>query len=264
MPTMTRPGATINYDIYGSMTEKVVTLVNGHTRSSTDFRMMARVLLDAGFSTILIDNRGAGKSEVSQPFSILDMCDDVVAVWDALGIERSSLLGISMGGFISLGIAIRWPRRVANLLLVSTAPEDRFINPTGGGWISEGAELEQKMRSYFAPGFVDRNPVLFKTMVAQIRQAITLGSFTERSELQRNALKGAAWTARLGEINARTLIIHGSQDLVIDVSAAHLLKAKIANAQLSVIDGAGHLLLAEAPKTLYEMALTFLSTSSSA
>ncbi len=241
------------------MTGQVITLVNGHTRSSSDFRMMARVLLDAGFSSLLVDNRGAGKTAVSASFSIMDMCEDIVALWDALGVSRSSLLGISMGGFISLGIAINWPMRVDRLLLVSTAPEDRFINPTGGGWILEGAELERKMQTYFAPGFVQRNPVLFKTMVAQIRQAISTGDFTKRSEMQRNALKGSAWTSQLKDISAQTLIIHGARDLVIDASAAHLLNEQISNSKLSIIEDAGHLLLAEAPKVLYESVVKFLS-----
>ena len=260
MALLTRPGAVINYDFIGDRSAPVVTLVNGHTRSSSDFRMMARILSGEGFAVVLLDNRAAGKSEADRPFTIKDMCGDVVAIWDELGIDSSSLLGISMGGFISQGIAIMYPERVRNLILVSTAPEDRYINPTGGGWISEGSELDKKMRSYFAPGFVERNPVLFNTMVSQIRQSIDSGQFSRRSDMQRDALRGSEWTSQLGKIKARTLIIHGESDLVIDLEAGKLLSERIPGATLEIITGAGHLLLAEAPKELYRLAQDFLRT----
>lgn len=254
-----RDGATIYYEWINPDGGKVITLVNGHTRSSSDFRMMARIMGEAGFRVLILDNRGAGKSEVSKPFTIDDMCADVVALWDELGVERSSLLGISMGGFISQGIAIRYPARVEKLALVSTAPEERYINPTGGGWISEGTKLEEKMRSYFAPGFVERNPVLFKTMVNQIRLAINSTNFTERSEMQRAALKGAGWSDKLQTIKAQTIVIHGAKDLVIDLEGAELLRDSIPHARLELLPEAGHLLLAEAPKELYRIALDFFS-----
>lgn len=257
MPTIETPGAIINFEVIGDE-GSWVTLINGHTRSSNDFRMMARIFSEAGLRVLSLDNRGAGKSQVSRPFTITDMCEDVVALWDHLEIAKSSLLGISMGGFISQGIAIQSPSRVSKLVLVSTAPEDRFIHPTGGGWISEGSQLEEKMRSYFAPGFVDRNPVLFKTMVSQIRQSIESGKFTNLSNMQRDALRGASWTQSLASIQCETCIIHGSMDLVIDLAGAQLLKSSIRNSQIKIIPSAGHLLLAEAPKELYALALEFL------
>jgi pimeloyl-ACP methyl ester carboxylesterase len=258
MPLLERAGAKIYYEFIGELSDRLVTLVNGHTRSSSDFRMMARILGEAGIPSLLVDNRGAGKTEVSGPFTINDFCDDIVAIWDHHNIPGSALLGISMGGFISQGIAIHHPARVRKLILVSSAPEERFINPTGGGWISEGQHLETKMRTYFAPGFVDRNPVLFRTMVAQIRQAIDSGAFTARSDAQRQALRGAGWTSLLSQIKNPTLVVHGDQDLVIDVAAAHLLHREIQGSRLQIITGAGHLLLAEAPKDLYQIVREFL------
>ena len=259
MPILKLDGADIYYEVTNPDGKKVVTLVNGHTRSSSDFRMMARILGEAGFRVIILDNRAAGKSEAARPFTITDMCNDVVALWDHLKVKSSSLLGISMGGFISQGIAINFPDRVEKLTLVSTAPEEKYINPTGGGWINEGSKLEDKLRSYFAPGFVERNPVLFKTMVAQIRLSISSGNFSERSDLQRAALKNAGWSARLSEIRSDTLIIHGAKDLVIDQEGANLLRDSVPHARLEIIPEAGHLLLAEAPRELYRLALNFLS-----
>lgn len=259
MTILNRDGADIYFEDVNPGSQNVVTLVNGHTRSSSDFRMMARILGESGFRVVSLDNRGAGKTTVTRAFSIDEMCGDIVGLWDHLGIRHSSLLGISMGGFISQGIAIRFPQRVDKLVLVSTAPEERFINPGGGGWISEGTKLEEKMRTYFAPGFVERNPVFFKTMVTQIRQAIETSDFSRRSDLQRAALRGAGWENDLNKIRAKTLIIHGEEDRVIDVEGAERLKESILDSQLVIIPSVGHLLLAEAPKDLYRIVQDFLT-----
>ena len=163
-----------------------------------------------------------------------------------------------MGGFISQGLAIAHPERVDRLILVSTAPEEKFIISTGPGWSVEGGKIEEKLAAYFAPGFIDRNPLLFSTMVAQIRQAAVSGKFLERSNLQRDAMKGATLTAKLGKIQAKTLIIHGDLDQVIPVAAAKVLQTEIHGAKIEILQNAGHLLLAEAPKDLYRLVLDFL------
>lgn len=254
-------GAKIYYETHGAGGHWV-TLINGHTRSSTDFRMMSRILVERGlFSVLLLDNRGAGRSESEGPFSIHDMCHDVHRLWDYLGISTSSVLGISMGGFIAQGLAISRPDRVKKLILVSTSSDEGFIRQTGGAWVSEGTLLEDKMRSYFAPGFVERNPLLFSTMINQIRQAIESGKFEKNSDLQRHALRGASWTERLHEISCPTLIVHGEMDQVVDLRGAEQLIQKIPGSRKYLIPNAGHLLLAEAPKELYRVVVDFLGDS---
>jgi 3-oxoadipate enol-lactonase len=254
-------GAKIYYETHGAGGHWV-TLINGHTRSSSDFRMMSRILVDSGiFSVLLLDNRGAGRSESEGPFSIHDMCHDVHRLWDHLGIVTSSVLGISMGGFIAQGMAISLPDRVKKLILVSTSSEESFIRQTGGAWTSEGTLLEDKMRSYFAPGFVERNPLLFSTMINQIRQAIESGKFKRNSDLQRQAIHGASWTDRLHEIRCPTLVVHGEMDQVVELKGAEILIQKISGSRKYLIPNAGHLLLAEAPKELYGVVVDFLSDS---
>lgn len=261
MPTLETIGAKIHYETNGDG-KHWVTLINGHTRSSTDFRMMSRILVESGlFKVLLLDNRGAGRSEAEHPFSLQDMCQDVHRLWDYLGVATSSVFGISMGGFIAQGLAITIPDRINKLILVSTSSEESFIRPTGGAWATEGHLLEDKMRSYFAPGFVERNPLLFSTMISQIRQAIDSGKFKKNSDLQRQAMHGASWTERLEEIKSPTLIVHGERDQVVDLKGFELLAQKIPKSKKCLIPNAGHLLLAEAPKELYRIVLDFLSAS---
>lgn len=261
VPILETNGAKIYYEAHGDGGHWV-TLINGHTRSSTDFRMMSRILVESGlFSVLLLDNRGAGRSESEGSFSLYDMCHDVHRLWDYLGITTSSVLGISMGGFIAQGLAISLPDRVKKLILVSTSSEESFIRQTGGAWAAEGHLLEDKMRAYFAPGFVERNPLLFSTMLSQIRQAIDSGKFKKNSDLQRQAMHGASWTERLHEIRCSTLVVHGEMDQVVELKGAELLVEKIPGSRKCLLPNAGHLLLAEAPKELYRVVVDFLSDS---
>jgi 3-oxoadipate enol-lactonase len=261
MPFIETNAARIYYETHGEQGQWV-TLINGHTRSSSDFRMMARILVETGlFRVLLIDNRASGKSEVSSGFTMNDMCADVVRVWDQVLIETSAVLGISMGGVIAQGLAITYPHRVSKLILVSSAPEESYIRSTGGAWIAEGNQLEEKMRSYFAPGFIERNPVLFSSMINQIRQALHSGKFSRHSDMQREALRSVKWTDQLQKIQAPTLIVHGEMDAVVDLEAAGILKEKIIRSTQVTFPGVGHLLLAEAPKDLYRVVIDFLKTN---
>ncbi|MCX6117314.1 MAG: alpha/beta hydrolase [Proteobacteria bacterium] len=261
MSTLALDGVILYYETFGELSSasQIITLVNGHTRSSSDFKGMARQLENAGMFVISVDNRGAGRSEVSRPFTLDDMQDDVVAVWNALNVKRSALLGISMGGFICQGLAIRHRSQVEKLILVSTANDGKWIKPTGGGWINEANMVEEKLASYFAPGFVERNKLLFESMVKQTKIAISGGQFTSRSNMQKDAVATSNGKLDLSIIDCPTLIVHGDQDQIIDIEGAKDLLAKIRGSKLKVLPGVGHLILAESPKILYQEVIEFLT-----
>src|SRR5215208_1403836 len=62
--------------------------------------------LGAAFRVLRMDARGHGESTADDPAgSVDDLAADVTAVWDALGIERSHVLGLSLGGMIGIGLA---------------------------------------------------------------------------------------------------------------------------------------------------------------
>ena len=89
--------AKIYYELHGE-TGDWVTLVNGHTRTMRDFKIFTRKLVEAGFRVLLLDNRGAGESKVSFPFSLSEMASDVIDLWDEIGIEKVTYLGYQWVG----------------------------------------------------------------------------------------------------------------------------------------------------------------------
>jgi len=73
------------------------------------------------YRTILIDNRGVGRSDVPMPpYSIPTMAADVAAVMAAAGIDSAHIFGISMGGMIAQELTLRYPERVRSLILGCT------------------------------------------------------------------------------------------------------------------------------------------------
>jgi 3-oxoadipate enol-lactonase len=255
MPWLERPRAKIWYEIWPDpiqCTPRVLTLVNGHTRSSSDFRIMGRKLADAGLQVVTLDNRGAGKSEAETPFRVQDFAGDVCALWDHLGIETSELLGISMGGLIAQVIAVNHPERVQRLWLVSTAPDRKWIRGGDSSWVTDAAGIEIKLRDYFAPEFIKRNELLLQAMVKQTQKAATDGDFIARAEAQRAAIN-AFEPPRIERISCETVVIHGDQDAIVSIEGGKEIVRRIPNAKLKAISGAGHLLLAERPNDLFQI-----------
>src|SRR5512147_1871208 len=73
------------------------------------------------FTLILPDVRGFGQSTtVESQYTVTDMADDLAGLLDHLGIEKLALAGHSMGGYIALAFAKKYPQRVTGLGLVAS------------------------------------------------------------------------------------------------------------------------------------------------
>ena len=256
-----RDGATINYEAWGDLAGagRWVMLVNGHTRPLNDFRMLGRNLAERGFRVLALDNRGAGKTDVSRDFTLTDMVDDVVALLDEHAVGEASVAGISMGGFISQTMAVTYPERVARLALISTAASQAKIVLDERPWSTDLADVGVKMAPYFTAEFAKRNDVLVKSMMKQIVKAVEEGKFAERSEMQRRAVKGFDMRNRLDLVRCPTLIVHGVEDAIIPIAAGEELAGLIPTSRLETVKAAGHLLLAEKPRELYQLIGDFFS-----
>ncbi len=81
-----------------------------------------RPVLAPRYRTIVLDNRGVGRSSMPPgPYPIALMASDAAAVLDAAGVESAHVFGISMGGMIAQEFALQYPKRVRSLILGCTA-----------------------------------------------------------------------------------------------------------------------------------------------
>jgi 3-oxoadipate enol-lactonase len=144
MPHMNVGDTKVHYEVHGS--GEPLLLITGLCGDLTSWKK-ALPLLDKEYQVITVDNRGAGKTEhLGVPFTMEDLADDASGLLTGLGIERSHVLGHSMGGNVAQELTLRHPDQVATLTLMSTytrRPErssvgiDAMINT-----VREGSSIE--------------------------------------------------------------------------------------------------------------------------
>ena len=114
-------GAQIGYRRIGK--GRPLLVLNGFAATSADWDPSFIDGLASYNELILVDHRGIGGSpDDGKPFDIAQLADDAARVIEALGFERISVLGWSMGGFIAQTLALENPVRVNKLVLLSTDP----------------------------------------------------------------------------------------------------------------------------------------------
>lgn len=230
MPTAQVNDIEMYYEVHGD--GEPLTLIVGLASDISEWGPIIAGLA-ARFRVIAFDNRGAGRtSKPNQPYSVEEMAEDVAGLLAALGVRRTRVLGVSMGGRIALALTLAHPTLVEQLVLVSTAARVG----RRPWWFGLAGLLSQ------APGLRGKYP--------QPRYAY-------RSQSAASSAYNCA--ARLGEIYAPTLIMQGRRDQLTPFALAEELRDGIPSARLLAFDG-GHLffLLRERQRFL-DAALDFLS-----
>ena len=256
MSYLKQPGASVYYELWGE-NGPWVTLLNGHTRTLSDFKSLAKKLNEAGFRVILLDNRGSGKTQIERAFTIHEMAADVLAIWDHEGIKESRLLGISMGGAISQILISQAPQRIPQLILVSTACHEQAIQRHPEEWTTDVNDIAKKLSVFFAPEFLKKNRLLVEAMAKQMLKAMGQEDLLQRIKMQRDTLKDFDFCERITGNPVPTLIVHGREDNIVAIKWAEDLKARLPKSQLKLFPNAGHLLLAEIPREFAETVIGF-------
>ena len=117
MPIVDGPGASIAYIESGDGVP--VTLLHGFTLNGTTWRELV-AKMPPGWRWIMPDIRGHGDTRIEPGAPVtMDACtSDLEMLWGALGVERTHLVGYSMGGRLALHVAVRLPDRIRSLLTI--------------------------------------------------------------------------------------------------------------------------------------------------
>ena len=220
------------------------------------------------FRLVLVDNRGTGRSSLpAASFGVADMAADVVAVLDDAGIRRAHVLGVGLGGMVAQELAIDHPERVDALVLVSTTPGWPIAYPmpaasvlliaTASGMTREAA-LRRHVENALSAGSIRRHPELIDRLVGlQRSRPAAPGTWAAQ------AAAGARYAGRLRQtrIRARTLVLQGAADTVVDPRNGKLLAGWIPGAQLVVFPELGHLLCWQDPDGFAATVASFLLAS---
>jgi 3-oxoadipate enol-lactonase len=218
----------IHFEIAGA--GAALLLLPGLSVDIRDMHMLVKPLAEDR-TVVAVDNRGAGLSDKpNEPYTIDLMAADAIAVLDATGIDRASILGYSMGGRIALRVALAHPERVNKLVLIATGA--RTI-PT---W---RRNMLFAISPYIPIGPKPRQPVF-----AFRRQRAASQSFDTREQLE--------------EVRTPTLILHGRTDRISPPKLAQELHDGIPGSRLQWYDG-GHITPILKPRTIAEAVRAFLT-----
>lgn len=236
-------GTDIAYVLEGPADAPVLTLSHSLSADHTMWDPQMPVLLDA-YRVLRIDTRGHGASAApAGEYTLEQLADDAIALWDKLGIARTHWCGLSMGGMIGQTLALKAPERLASLVLCDTSsgypPEaatmwgERIAAARANGM---AASLDATIDRWFSPGFVERAPETIAKVRAMIAATPVDGYCGCAAAIARLAL-----TDRLGEIALPTLVIVGEDDQGTPVAMAETIRDGIAGAELVVLPVARHI-----------------------
>jgi pimeloyl-ACP methyl ester carboxylesterase len=206
------------------------------------------------------DNRGIGKSDKPEgPYTARMMADDALQVLDEAGVERAHVVGASLGGMIAQELAVVAPERVDRLVLCcTTLRADAFPFPEATlRLMAEAPTLAPDVAlRRFVENALGANPA--PALVDEI-VALRIANPPDPAGWQAQAAAGTTFAGVDGSIEAPTLVLHGTEDNVVDVRHAELLAEHIPGARVVLVPGTGHIFFWEKPQAFLAPVLEFLA-----
>jgi pimeloyl-ACP methyl ester carboxylesterase len=213
-----------------------IIFIHGAAGSHLVWGLQLRALADLT-RAIAIDLPGHGRSTLPGRNTIADYRDVILALLDALKLERAIIAGHSMGGAIAQSLALAHPARIAGLVLIGTGARLRVLQAILDGVLTDfDATAELVVDNSYA----QLDEAMRARAIAEFRACpaeVTHGDFS--------ACNGFDIMPRLGEIHAPTLILCGAQDKMTPVKYSQFLASNLRNAKLVVIENAGHSVMIE-------------------
>jgi 3-oxoadipate enol-lactonase len=270
MPTLRVNGATLHYEDTGSGAETVV-FAHGLLWSGRMFDAQVAALRER-YRCITFDFRGQGQSEVTADGYDMDtLSDDAAALIEALGAAPCHFVGLSMGGFIGMRLAIRRPHLLRSLVLMETSadPEPNVLKYRLLGVVVRvlgrrgfGLVMGRVMRIMFGRKFLE-DPA----RESERRLWRERGMANDPVGIL-HALNGVIDRPgiydEIDRIALPTLVMVGDQDVATVPARAERIAARIPGARPVVIPGAGHTSSAEEPEAVNAALVPFLESVSAA
>jgi pimeloyl-ACP methyl ester carboxylesterase len=214
---------------------------------------------------ILMDHRGTGRSSDSRRlYSMADLARDALAVLDTEGIDRADVLGVSMGGMVAQELVLRFPRRVRNLILTSTSARPHLLQPLTreqrAAWMGYLKKRDRSLQEFLLDLLFSRDcktdgGALIKNFVGRIKTKPTPQSTVIK---QFFAIQLFNSRRRLKHISRPTLVVTGTNDLIIAPRHSHDLHRRIPHAHLHEVQGGSHAMLDAASEELANTFIAFL------
>lgn len=249
------PGARLWVKDTGG-TGAAIVLLHANTGNVRMWEYQFPAFTAAGYRVIAYDRRGYGRSEIdpagAQPGT---GADDLLALMDALKIDRFHLLGTAAGGFVALDVAVSFPKRLRSLV---------FANSIGGVQDEAYVELGRRLR----PPEFSALPPDIRELSPSYRAANPGGveRWKEYEHLSRppgplapaQQMRNRMTFSLVEQIQAPTLLLTGDSDLYAPPAILRMFAARIKKAESVIVPEAGHSSYWEQPEIFNKAVLSFV------
>ncbi len=215
------------------------------------------------YQTIVYDQRGSGNSSTIE--TAFSPAEDLKTVMDHLKIEKTHLVGHSIGGTIALDFALQYPEKVLSLVLVASG-----LN--GYSWSKEYLELMQSIWKIPQPEIMTESFLSAPFHAMGIRdpiikseiETITVENFRKVLTWKTFDIRDIHWffadaNTKLKDLKIPTLVIYGDKDSADIKNIARIFIENIKGVKHAIIRNTDHLLNFENPQELNRLVLNFLS-----
>ena len=254
-------GVTLHYELTGS--GPPLLLIMGYRLGS---HAWPRPFIDAlarRFTVLTFDNRGTGRSgKPMHGYAMANMARDAIALLDTLQIGELTVLGYSMGGAIAQEVAYAAPYRVRALILCNT------WSGTSTSVLGDGTGFRILRETWLDPRQAERRlwPITYSRRYLQTNLREVEEAWRRENEyptpghaavLQFMGLSRFEMFSRLRGIIAPSLVLAGSEDLLVPPANGTILARGIRGAELEMLPGVGHRAMWEVPDQLAGMITRF-------
>lgn len=237
-----------------------VVLLTGSLGSTLDMWDPQVAALKERFRVVRYDTRGHGGSPVPNgPYSIDDLVDDAVALLDRLGVRRTHVIGLSLGGMTALRLAAREPARVHRLVVLCTSAHLSPAQP----WLDRAATVRREGASAVAEAVVDRwfTPGYQRTApdTVAVMRAMVTATPAEGYAGCCEAIAAMDLRDDLPRLTAPLLAVAGADDPATPPAHLAAIAGAVRTGQLLVLPDAAHLASHQQAVAVNASILTHLS-----
>jgi len=263
MPTVRLAQHNVNYELVGDPDAPVITFINGLTQNAKLWKNYADYFVPRGYRVLAYDMLGQGRS--SKPVIDIKMtahADMLASLLDELDIKQTHLASISFGGIIALDFAIRFGPRLESLTLMSTfaelTPQLEFLGAVMlQGLTDVGLPYMQNMLypMNMSSAWIAAN----RDRIPEMRRAGYIGNDGYAMQnLMESFVEFKPLTPDLHRITVPTLIMNGEFDFFTPRECHELIRSKIRNSRLLIIQHAYHAFTVELPAVTMRQLEVFL------
>ena len=260
MPMIDADGCLLNVSVEGHNGRPTLMLSNSLGTNLNMWEPQMKALTQV-FRVIRYDRRGHGKSHVPPgPYSMERFGRDVLAILDDLNIDKVHWCGLSMGGMVGQWLGANAPERMGKIILSNTACY--YPDPTN--WhnrikaVKEGGMAgvaDTVIATWLTADFREREPEITANVKAMLLASPVQGYLAcceAVSTLDQREL--------LPKIESQTLVIAGRHDNATPVSAAELIRSRIPDARMTILDAA-HISNVERTDAFTDAVIGFLTST---